>query len=102
MTAPRNLTSTPSHTPVWHEIWAGVTHPAGVAFLLLWLAAGATLVLRGYPNLLLEVARSVALMSIVPILVLLWLTPHPPAADAPRQRRAALWSRRPSSWPSSC
>lgn len=91
MTAPRNLTSTSSRTPVWHEIWAGVTHPAGVAFVILWLAAVATLVLRGYPDLFLEVARSVALLSIVPILVLLRLTPHPPEADAPRQRRAALW-----------
>lgn len=91
MTASQSPSSAAPCTSVCHQIRAGVTHPAGGTYLLLWLAAAEALVLRGNHELPLELAPLAALMNLVPILVLLWLTLHSPETDAPRHRRVALW-----------
>lgn len=76
---------------VWRQIRAAVTHPAGVAFLLLWLLAAVALALRGHSNLLPQIAFPLVMLNIIPILLLLRQTPHSPEAEAPRNRRVALW-----------
>lgn len=57
-------------TPVWREIWAGLRQPAVVTFLVLWLAAGATLVLRGQAGLMQQLVFKLVMMNFIPIVLL--------------------------------
>lgn len=93
MTIPQNQASPAPRTSAWRQIRAGVTHPAGVLFLLLWALAAVTLALRGHAGLIPLVVLQLALFNIVPILVLLRLTSDLPEADVPRQIKPRLWGQ---------
>ena len=81
MTTPQNLDSPSPLTSIWRQIRAGVTHPAGVLFLLLWALAAVTLALCGPAGLIPLVVLQLALFNIVSILVLLRLTSDLPEAE---------------------
>ncbi len=93
MPAPENPTPSAPRSSAWSQVRAAVTHPAGVAFLVAWLAAAATLVVRGHALVFLQVAVTLGLLFVFATALLLWLAPHPPQADAPRHRRSALWAQ---------
>ncbi|WP_375221291.1 CPBP family intramembrane glutamic endopeptidase [Symbiobacterium thermophilum] len=91
MTTSLNPVSPAPRPSVWRQLRAGVTHPAGVLFLALWVAGAATLALRGRAELVLEVVFRLLIINLIPLVVLLRRTPYPPAPDAPRHRRWVLW-----------
>jgi len=78
---------------VLRQIREGVTHPAGIAFLALWLLAATTLVLRGHGEVLKGAPFTLGPETLLPILLLIWLVPRGPEADVPRHSRAALWGQ---------
>ncbi|MEW8977974.1 MAG: CPBP family intramembrane glutamic endopeptidase [Symbiobacterium sp.] len=93
MTASQNQIPPVPRPSTWRQIRTALTHPAGMVYVLLWLLAAATLALRGYTGLLLQIAVTVGLLTLITTLLLRWLAPNPPEVDAPRHGRTALWGQ---------
>lgn len=93
MTDSQNQIPTAPRPSAWQQTRRALARPAGITYLLLWLLAAATLALRGFTDLLLQVAITVGALLVITWLLLRWLAPDPPEADAPRHSRWALWGQ---------
>jgi len=79
--------------PVFRRARKALGHPSAKALAAVWLLAAATLALRGFPGLLLQIVATAVAMTVGTVLILYWLTPDPPPSTAPTHGRAALWGQ---------